>query len=94
MIFVSRAMKEKALTQGLNALNITELQEFKSENPAEYERLAKKVQNLEPQNSQETNELQESNSNENLANLLNALNEDFAKQIKERGRLSIVDLRA
>lgn len=86
-------MKEKALTQGLNALNITELQEFKSENPAEYERLAKEKQMLNPQNSQETNELQESNSNENLANLLNALNGDFVKQIKERG-VSIVDLRA
>lgn len=71
-------IEEKALKQGLEALNVAQLQEFKSQNPVEYERLAQR-QDFKP--------------NEDLKSLENALNKDFIEQIRVKN-LSIIDLKA
>lgn len=74
-------VKEKALKQGLEALNVAQLQEFKSQNPTEYERLAQE---------QDLKSLDES---QDLNTLMNALNEEFIKQIKDKN-LNILNIKA
>lgn len=93
-------IKQKALEQGLTALTSAELEQFKSQEPAEYERLIQE----NPQIEQDENAPQNENlknlelaakilNSSTLETLTNSLNQQFLRQVKEQD-ISIINIKA